>query len=62
MVGISVRDGEPIERALKRFKQKLQQAGMHKELKRTSFYLKPSERKKIAKNMARRRQRKLQEA
>ena len=59
MIGIKVRDGEPIDRALKRFKQKCQQSGIQKELKRSSFYLKPSEKKKIDRNMAKRRYRNL---
>jgi small subunit ribosomal protein S21 len=59
MIGIHVRNGESIDKALKRFKQKCQQAGMHRDVKRASFYLKPSEKKKIARNMARRRYKKL---
>jgi len=59
MVGINVRDGEPIDRALKRFKQKCQHAGIQKDVKRISFYQKPSERKKMAQNIARRKYKKL---
>jgi small subunit ribosomal protein S21 len=58
MIGIHVRDGEPIDRALKRFKQKCQHAGIQKEVKRKSFYLKPSERRKMARNSSRRRYKK----
>jgi len=58
MIVIQVRDGESIDRALRRFKQRCQRAGIHKDVKRKSFYMKPSERKKLAKNLAKKRIRK----
>lgn len=59
MIIVNVKKGESIDRALKRFKQQCQRAGIHRDVKRSSYYLKPSERKKIAKSQARRRYRKL---
>ncbi|MCH9007611.1 MAG: 30S ribosomal protein S21 [Calditrichaeota bacterium] len=56
MVIITVRDGESIDRALRRFKQRCQRAGIHRDVKRASFYLKPSEKKKLAKSLAKKRQ------
>ncbi|MCH8981988.1 30S ribosomal protein S21, partial [candidate division KSB1 bacterium] len=55
MVVTLVREGEPIDRALKRFKQKCQRAGIHRDARRASYYLKPSEKRKEAKKQAVRR-------
>ncbi len=57
MIVITLRDGEPIDRALRRFKQRCQRAGIHRDAKKARFYIKPSEKKKIAKNLARKRHR-----
>ncbi|RMF63688.1 MAG: 30S ribosomal protein S21 [Calditrichaeota bacterium] len=59
MIVVNIKKGESIDRALKRFKQQCQRAGIHKDLKKSSYYLKPSEKKKIARSLARRRYRKL---
>ncbi len=59
MIVVSLKKGESIDRALKRFKQQCQRAGVLKDFKKSSYYLKPSERKKIAKNHARKRYKKL---
>ncbi|MFQ5864190.1 MAG: 30S ribosomal protein S21 [bacterium] len=58
MIVTIVRKGESLDHALRRFKQQCQRAGIHKDLKKSSYYLKPSERKKIAKRLASRRHRK----
>ena len=47
MVSIIVKDGEPFEKALRRFKKKWEKAGILRELKSRSYYLKPSEQKKL---------------
>ncbi len=62
MVVVNVQKGESIDRALRRFKQQCQKAGVLKDYKKSNFYLKPSEKKKIARNQARRRLRKLMAA
>lgn len=59
MIVVNLKQGESIDRALKRFKQQCQRAGIHKDVKRSSYYLKPSEKKKIARSMAKRRYRKM---
>ncbi len=59
MIVVTVKEGESIDRALKRFKQRCQRAGIHRDAKKSSFYLKPSEKKKLAKNLARKRYRKM---
>ena len=58
MIIVNLKKGESIDRALKRFKQRCQRAGIQKDVKKASYYLKPSERKKIARNQAKRRHRK----
>ena len=49
MVEVSVKKGEELQRALRRFKKKYEKAGILKEVKRKSFYLKPSAAKKLKK-------------
>ena len=55
MVSVKVGDNEPFERALRRFKKKWEKAGVLREVRSRSFYLKPSEQKKIARSKKRRR-------
>ena len=55
MVSIIVKDGEPFEKALRRFKKKWEKAGVLREVRSRSFYLKPSEQKKLARSKKRRR-------
>lgn len=43
---VRVGEGESIESALRRFKKKIQRAGILSEAKRREFYEKPSEEKK----------------
>ena len=47
MVSIKIKDGEPFEKALRRFKKKWEKAGVLREIRSRSYYLKPSEKKKI---------------
>ncbi len=47
MVSIKIKDGEPDEKALRRFKKKWEKAGILREFKSRAYYLKPSEKKKI---------------
>lgn len=65
MTKVSVRDGEPIERALKRFKRKVEQSGVLKEVRKREHYLKPSIKKKLkeraAEARARKREKRLQQ-
>jgi len=55
---IKVMDGESIENALRRFKRKVQQEDIIKEIKRHSYYLKPGEKKRVKQALARKRSRK----
>ena len=58
MAEVRIQDGEPIENALRRFKRKVQQEDIIKEVKKHSFYLKPGEKKRIKQALARKRSRK----
>ncbi len=57
MVEVTVRKDEPLERALRRFKKKYEKAGILKDIKRNSYFLKPSAEKRIKRSKARRRMR-----
>jgi small subunit ribosomal protein S21 len=55
---VRLQDGESLENALRRFKRKVQQEDIIKEIKRHSFYLKPGEKKRVKAALARKRARK----
>jgi small subunit ribosomal protein S21 len=55
---IRLQEGESLENALRRFKRKVQQEDIIKEVKRHSFYLKPGEKKRVKEALARKRSRK----
>jgi len=55
---VRIHDGESIENALRRFKRKVQQEDIIKEVKKHSLYLKPGEKKRIKQALARKRSRK----
>ncbi len=48
MIIVPVKEGENIERALKKFKRKYDRTGVGKELRRRQQYDKPSVRKRLA--------------
>ena len=58
MAQVIVNDGESLESALRRFKRKVQQEDIIKDVKKHSFYLKPGEKKRIKQALARKRVRK----
>ena len=55
MVGIIIQENENIDRALRRFKKKYERSGILKEVKRRSYFTKPSVEKRMKKNKAVRR-------
>ena len=55
---VFVRDGEPIEKALRKFKKKVLESGLLRELKDREFYEKPTTARKKAKASAKNRWRK----
>lgn len=55
---VSIREGEPFERALKRFKKRVEQAGVLKEVRKREFHVKRSVQSKLKKRAAEARARK----
>jgi small subunit ribosomal protein S21 len=55
---IHVNDGESLESALKRFKRKVMNEEIIKDIKKHAFYLKPGQRKRVKSAEARKRARK----
>jgi small subunit ribosomal protein S21 len=55
---VRLQEGESLENALRRFKRKVQQEDIIKEVKRHSYYLKPGEKKRAKEALARKRSRK----
>ena len=52
---VYVREGEPIERAIRKLKNKLNDSKLFDTLREKEFYTKPSERRKRAKSSAKAR-------
>ena len=61
MAGVRVKDNEPIESAIRRFKKQCEKAGLLSEFKKRQHYEKPSVRRKrkalAARKKAKRRER-----
>lgn len=57
MAFVIVEEGESLENALKRFKRKVQQEAIIKEIKKHSVYYKPGEKKRMKEALARKRMR-----
>lgn len=57
---VKVQEGESIESALRRFKRKVQQEDIIKDIKKHSFYLKPGDKRRAKQALARKRTRKKQ--
>lgn len=58
MAEVVVQDGETLESALRRFKRKVQQEDIIKDIKRHSYYMKPGEKRRTKEALARKRSRK----
>jgi small subunit ribosomal protein S21 len=54
---VVVEEGENLESALRRFKRRVQQEAIIKEIKKHSVYLKPGERRRLKDAQARKRMR-----
>ncbi|MCR4396147.1 MAG: 30S ribosomal protein S21 [Candidatus Saccharicenans sp.] len=57
MAFVVVDDGESLESALRRFKRRVQQEAIIKEIKKHSVYLKPGEKRRLKEAQARKRMR-----
>ena len=57
---VKLQEGETLENALRRFKRKVQQEDIIKEIKKHSFYMKPGEKRRAKEALSRKRLRKKQ--
>jgi len=57
---IRLQEGESLENALRRFKRKVQQEDIIKEIKKHSYYMKPGEKRRVKQALSRKRLRKKQ--
>ena len=58
MAEVKLQDGETLENALRRFKRKVLNEDIIKEVKRHAFYLKPGQKRRVKSALARKRNRK----
>ncbi len=58
MAEVKIQEGESIENALRRFKRKVQQEDIIKDIKKHSFYMKPGDKRRAKEALARKRSRK----
>jgi len=57
---VVIQETESLENALRRFKRKVQQEDIIKEIKKHSYYMKPGEKRRTKQALARKRARKKQ--
>ncbi|MBI4124804.1 MAG: 30S ribosomal protein S21 [Deltaproteobacteria bacterium] len=55
MAGITIKEGESFEAALRRFKKLCEKSGIMTELRKREFFVKPSLRRKLKSEQARKR-------
>ncbi|MGD0840504.1 MAG: 30S ribosomal protein S21 [Candidatus Acidiferrales bacterium] len=60
MAEVSIQEGESLENALRRFKRRVQQEDVIKEIKKHSYYMKPGEKRRAKQALSRKRLRKKQ--
>ena len=58
MAEVKLQEGETLENALRRFKRKVLQEDIIREVKRHAFYLKPGQKLRVKRALARKRNRK----
>jgi len=59
MIIVKVKKGEPIEKAMRRFKRKVETEGIMKDLKQKRFHMTKSQKKRLKRKLAAKRRRKL---
>lgn len=57
MAYVLVRENESLENALRRFRRKVQREGIMRDYKKSSFYLKPGDKKRMKEHRALKRMR-----
>ena len=55
MIEVTLKEGEQLEHALRRFKKKWERAGVLRELRKKAFYIKPSVVRRVEKEKTMRR-------
>ena len=55
MAFVSVQEDESLEHALRRFRKKVQREGIMRDYKRSTFYLKPGDKRRMKEHRARKR-------
>lgn len=60
LLEVVIQDNESLDRALRRFKRKVQRSGLYSELRKRRFYEKPSAQRKRKREAAIRRERRRQ--
>ena len=58
LILVKVRENESFEKAMRRFRRKVEREGIRKDIKKNSFYLKPGEKKPLKQRLAEKRRRK----
>jgi len=59
MVQVTSYDREPLERTLRRFKKKVEKAGIIQDVKKNAFYVKPSVDKRMRQSKSMKRTRRI---
>ena len=57
---VKVRKNEDVNKAIRRFKRKVEASGIMKEIKKKRYYMKPSDAKKYKRKLAAKRRKKTQ--
>lgn len=58
LILVKIRDNESFDKAMRRFRRKVEREGIRKDIKKNSFYLKPGEKKRLKQRLAEKRRRK----
>jgi small subunit ribosomal protein S21 len=61
LIKVIIQENETLDKALKRFKKKYEKSGILKEFRRRQFFVKPSVEKKMLKERAVRKMKRLQD-
>ena len=61
MIKVLIQDRESVDKALKRFKKKYEKSGILKEFRRRQYFVKPSVEKKMLKERAIRKNKRIME-
>lgn len=60
MIVVKVKSGEPIEKAMRRFKRKVETEGIMRDLKNKRYHMTRSQKKRAKRKLAQKRRRKLE--